>query len=290
MRVCVDAMVGAAGIATYSRGVIEALRPDVALTAKRGLVARAAWREWHLPRVEADVLLVTSPELPLRRLPVPAAVVVHDIVPLTHPELVSRVQRARFKALLPRVLARADAVVSVSAATRDEMRARLGVDSVVIGQGPSPFPMLPRKPSDYLLYVGETFPRKNLETVKAAANARLVVVGPGTKFVSDERLAELYAGASALVLPSLAEGFGRTALDAMARGVPVIASDIPALRELCGDAALLVDQPREPAAWARAIEELPARAAALSKLGLERAQRYDWSVVGRELRALLAGL
>ena len=242
MRVCVDAMVGAAGIATYSRGMIGALRPDVALTQTRGLAARAAFRELNLPRV----------------------------------------------------LERADAVVCVSHATRDALLAHVRVDPAkchVVGQGPSPFPSLPWRPDrddPYFLYVGETFPRKNLGSLPT--DLPLKVVGPGTEFVSDERLAELYAGASALVLPSLAEGFGRTALDAMARGVPVLASDIPALRELCGDAALLVERPLEPSAWTEAVEALPGAAEELSRRGLERAEAFTWPRVGEQMRALLAGL
>ena len=123
----------------------------------------------------------------------------------------------------------------------------------------------------YLLYAGGISPHKNIETLIAALarltppRPRLVIVGdleretfvsaaaavrsqiaalglgsdvklPG--FVSDETLAALYAGAGAVVLPSLAEGFGLPAVEAAACGAPLLLSDIPAHRETLGDAAV----------------------------------------------------
>lgn len=123
----------------------------------------------------------------------------------------------------------------------------------------------------YLLYAGGISPHKNLETLIAALarlappRPRLVVVGdlereifvsaaaavrsqiaaldlgsdvklPG--FVSDETLAALYAGASAVVIPSLAEGFGLPAVEAASCGAPLLLSDIAAHRETLGEAAV----------------------------------------------------
>ena len=317
MRVCVDAALAAAGIGAYARGMAAALGelPGVEVTLAApdrplGLAARVAWRERHLRRVDADVLLATAPELPLRRLPMPAVVVVHDVFPLSVPELTSRGQRLRFRTLLPRVLGRADAVVCVSEATRSDLRAALpglgaAAAAAVVGQGPSPFPSLPGAPDErepYLLYVGEAFPRKNLATLLRAdlGGVRLVLAGPPPRaplalpphathlgFVPEQRLAELYAGAAALVLPSLAEGFGRPVLDAMARGVPVIASDIPALREVTGGAAILVPDPLDPAAWSRAAAALPARAPDLSSAGRTRAEEFAWPRIARRMADVL---
>jgi glycosyltransferase involved in cell wall biosynthesis len=112
-------------------------------------------------------------------------------------------------------------------------------------------------------------------------------------FVPPERLAELYAGAAALVLSSLEEGFGRPALDAMSRGVPVIASDIAALRELTGSAAYLVDDPLDRDAWRAAISTVlgdAARREALVSAGHERAKAFAWRGIAEHHRDVLKGL
>lgn len=124
----------------------------------------------------------------------------------------------------------------------------------------------------YFLYVGNAFPHKNLERMLEAFSIfnsqfkvyNLVFVGKDDYFykrlkkkvqemglsenviflqnISDEELSGLYKNAKALILPSLMEGFGLPVLEAMANNCPVLASDIPALREVCGDAALYFNQ------------------------------------------------
>ena len=71
-------------------------------------------------------------------------------------------------------------------------------------------------------------------------------------YVSDDDRRALYRDAAALVVPSFHEGFGLTALEAMAAGVPVVAANRGSLPELVGDAALLVD-PADTAALSAAI-------------------------------------
>jgi glycosyltransferase involved in cell wall biosynthesis len=288
---------------------------ELAQPAGGSLPARVAWRERELPRLSAraDVLLATSPELPLRPLGVPSIVVVHDLFPLTHPELTGRAKRWRFGALLPRVCATASAIVCVSEATRaaleENVRAARG-KTTVIGEGPTELPepspgaSPPERP--YLLFAGEPYRRKNLVTLLAALREApeldLVLVGRARAetgeaidrqardwglaervrregFVAPQRLADLQANALAVVLPSLAEGFGRPLLDAMAAGTPALVSDIPALRELAGGAALLVPDPLDPSAWREASERLrtdPELRRALSERGRARARAFEW--------------
>ena len=122
----------------------------------------------------------------------------------------------------------------------------------------------------YVLFVGVLQPRKNLpRTIRAFSEARrqgdldhrLVLVGKrgwrGAEteaaidaagddlqplgYVSDDDLPALYAGADALLFPSLYEGFGIPVLEAFACGTPVITSNVSALPEVAGDAAMLVD-------------------------------------------------
>ena len=87
--------------------------------------------------------------------------------------------------------------------------------------------------------------------------------------------------ATALVLPSLDEGFGRPLLDAFVRDVPAIASDIPALRELSGGAALLVAEPHDPEAWRKALARAPEPG--MVARGRERAAAYAWPEVARRV-------
>ena len=82
-----------------------------------------------------------------------------------------------------------------------------------------------------------------------------------------------------LVIPSLEEGFGLPALEAMAVGLPVIASRRGALPEVVGDAGILVD-PFDDVAFAAAIDALladPQRRAAHADLGVERAREFNWA-------------
>jgi glycosyltransferase involved in cell wall biosynthesis len=156
----------------------------------------------------------------------------------------------------------------------------------------------------WLLYVGDAEPRKNLSAlleayglyrrgageplglVLAGAVPAAVDAGAGMRAergVSPARLAELYAGAAALVHPSLYEGFGLTALEAMCAGTPVIAADAPGVREVCGDAALYCN-PLDPASFAAAMASVgadPALRARLSERGRERSGEFSWDASAR---------
>ena len=97
-------------------------------------------------------------------------------------------------------------------------------------------------------------------------------------WISAPELEGLWALADAFVFPSLYEGFGLPVLEAMARGVPVAASNASSLPEVAGDAALLFD-PHDRAAIAAAIERLlsdPREAERLRRLGRERAAQFTW--------------
>src|SRR6185312_3129414 len=115
---------------------------------------------------------------------------------------------------------------------------------------------------------------------------RLVLTGGGTfpglpegvearGLVPADELVSLLRRASALVFPSLYEGFGQPPLEAMACGCPVACSDIASLPEVVGDAARLFD-PHDPAAIAAAVEDVLAAPAEWSRRGLERARLFSW--------------
>jgi glycosyltransferase involved in cell wall biosynthesis len=230
--------------------------------------------------------------------------------------------------LHPWALEHAQATVAVSAFARDEVVRHYGADPGrvhVIHSGPGLSSPPTERPSagrdgadPFFLYVGNLASNKNLPFLVrafAAADppARLVLAGrPGEGFeelqsaiagstaagrielrreVSDEDVERLYATATALVLPSLYEGFGFTPLEAMARDVPVLASDIPAVREVSGSGALLA--PLEEAAWRDAIARIAGDEALrddLRRRGKETVARYSWAHTARAVLSLFASL
>lgn len=168
----------------------------------------------------------------------------------------------------------------------------------------------------FLLYVGGISPHKSIETLVEASCAlmreegfgdlRLVLVGDYaedvfyssyaslqqrvvdggatdkvifTGFVPDAELRHWLSAAQALVLPSVDEGFGLPAIEAMACGTPVVASRAGALPEVVGDAGLLFE-PRSVDALTRQLRRLLSEASlrdALSAKGLIRASQFTWS-------------
>lgn len=116
-----------------------------------------------------------------------------------------------------------------------------------------------------------------------------------TGYLPDAHMAAMYRGAHALINPSLDEGFGLPALEAMACGCPVLATDVGSTREVCGDAALLVERGEvergESEAMARSLvristdEDLRER---LISAGAQRVKRFSWASTARRTLALYA--
>lgn len=296
----------------------------------RGVVARALWREQNLApltrSLNVDVVLTPVPELPLRTLSTPTVIVVHDVGPLVAPSFYSLPKKLRYQAFLPRTCRLASAVVCVSHATLSGLHATTGTDPgrcEVIGEGPQLLDSAAGEPvvaEPYLLYVGSLDPRKNVDTLvdaiagmDSAFAEKLVIVGPTETrtsaalksrlarlgldsrvrhlgFVSPEELTALYRHASALVLPSLYEGFGLPVLEALKSGTPVVASDIAPVREVAGDAALYVSRPLDANCWRTALARISADNALradLSRRGPDVAERFAWPEVARRFSELL---
>lgn len=261
--------------------------------------------------------------LPLRLLGWRNVYTLHDAIPLTHPAL-SPIDPARHSRLLRRIVGKADALVTVSVAARAEIAAALEIDASRIIDCSQPVssrwvhapPPAELPAGAYLLALGSVERRKNIGRLLAAYAASgvtmpLVIAGPSARhaedleaavaatqgiarmpYVSPSDLPSLIAGARALVMPSLAEGFGLPVAEAMALGTPVVTSSRGALAETAGSAALLVD-PEDVAGIAAALRAIVADDdlhRRLSSAGRDNARRFSPDLFAARLRRLYLSL
>ncbi|MGQ0612857.1 MAG: glycosyltransferase [Planctomycetaceae bacterium] len=190
------------------------------------------------------------------------------------------------RALLRRNLRRATAAVCVSAA----VRAALGVRADVVPNGYDPPPPAPAPPPPpYLLFSDPALAHKGAPLARAAARALglpLHEVGRGARWLGRAEMDAALAGAAAVLCPSRTEGFGMVALEAMALGVPVVASDLPAHREVLGEVAFFA-QPGDAGAFCAATREALACPRDRRERGRERARGYSWRAAARSLAKVI---
>ena len=245
---------------------------------------------------------------------------IHDLQYKAVPDLFSRPLHAATSALVSLASRRADRIIAVSAAGREEIVAGLGIEPAridVVPNGVRPAPVgaevsgmrerLGAGERPVALTVATNLAHKNLPVLFDAlaliapherpllalaghgtddaglrARARAAGVDEDVRLLgglSTGELDALYASAALLVLPSLHEGFGLPVLEAMARSVPVACSDIGALREVGGEAAIYFD-PRSARQIAAAIARLLTDrdlAGRLREQGPARAAGFSWS-------------
>lgn len=288
-----------AGTARYIRNLRDRLdvRPVAFGTSSRASVlARELW--WYPVRLSAlqtyDALHCTTYYGPLRPR-IPTVVTVHDLAVLRHPEAFPRWTKSYVPLVVPHVLRAAARIIAVSEFTASELvtlldvpRSRIvvvpnAVDETFTSDGPA-------AEGEYALAVGTLEPRKNLErAIEAAERVGLPLRIAGARGwggveargatwlgeIDDAELARQYRGAQCLVYPSLYEGFGIPVLEAMACGIPVVASAGGATEEIAGGAAVLVD-PLDVDSIAAGVDEAMARRDELRPRGFVRAGEFSW--------------
>ena len=231
------------------------------------------------------------------------------------PEFFSAAERVFRRFAYDRAAKRADEVLTLSEHARAQIVERLGIPPARVTAIPCavdhdrfrPEPdehdaELPELPERFVLYPANLWPHKNHERLlRAFANAEVddlelvltgqtygrVVPGPASRRVHHlghlpfALLPALYRRATALVFPSLFEGFGMPLVEAMACGCPVAASDSGAIAEVCGDAALRFD-PLDIDSIASAIRSIvnsDELRAGLRSAGLKRSSEFRWDDV-----------
>jgi len=308
----IDALPDAPELRRFAVGrAVVPLGPGIVHSKVPLRVLERSWARGGPPSVErlvgpVDTVHASGPALPTTRAPIVA--VVHDLAPLDHPEL----HPARAVAQLRRYLVglrRAAAVVTVSQATADRLVAEAPTVPVHVtpnGRTPLPDPIAPPLAGrGYVLAVGTPVARKGFDTlVRAMAHvpdvslALVGAVGPvdgaleqlaaevgitdryhRATAVSDAELAGWYAGASAIAVPSLDEGFSLPVIEGQGAGAPVVVSDIAVHREVAAAAAWFV-RAGDVDAWAGVLAEVVAGGGAVDRCaagGPANAARYTWA-------------
>ena len=271
------------------------------------------WEQWDLPWRVRDGLLFsfcpTGPFVKKRQV-----VTVHDTSVSRIPTAFSRRFRIWYELVVRSIIRRSPLTVTVSRFSAGEIAECYGIEPGRLRIATEGWQHLNRVSPDtgildrhnlagkaFALAVGSPTPNKNFSAIVQAlellGTAAPCCVAAGTVdpdvfrvarfapnaivrvgYASDEELKALYQSASCFIFPSFFEGFGIPPLEAMACGCPVLASKTPAVREVCGDAALYFD-PNRPDELARLLHDVfadPELRRRLSAAGLEQAKRYSW--------------
>ncbi|MDO9106968.1 MAG: glycosyltransferase family 1 protein [Methylovulum sp.] len=288
------------------------------------------WEQLELPRfVNGAPLFCPGNTAPIASLLGAGRVVVtvHDLSYLYFPQAYSSAFRLLYNTLMPLILRRAAAVITVSNSERESILkhypfAKERLTAIQNGGLPTGVVAPPVAPADepYVLYVGSLSKRKNFPGMLEVAcrlaskrGLRFVFVGGVPDGIADsvtrishdirdrivflgqvndwEVLMKHYRSATCFFFPSFYEASPLPPIEAMACGCPVIAASISSLRERCGDAALYCD-PASIESMANAVECLvddPVLQHSLRAKGYQRAERYSWANCAKQTLALAMG-
>lgn len=234
-----------------------------------------------------------------------------------------RMKLMAYKVIIKKAAQKAKKIITVSNATKEEIVDHLKIkenkiEVVYNGVDKGLLDILKTEriiKDPYFLYVGNAYPHKNLERLLLAffeflkdnKNVKLVLVGREDYFynklkdkfknmnlknsiifyqeINDKELVNLYQNALALIMPSLMEGFGLPAVEAMVNNCLVLASDIPSLREICKDAAIYFN-PKDVSDIARNLESINKNPELKEKFvvkGFQRGSNFSWEKSAKEI-------
>lgn len=303
------------------------LAAPIAGSIQIGRLSGQGWEQLELPRRASDGLLLnlgnTAPLMGRKQI-----IVIHDAGVFSTPETYPWQLRLWYKAMQKALVLRHTAVVTVSEFARQEiirnLRARPD-DVMVVSEGADHIGRIAAdekildanglEQGGFVLAVGNLAAHKNLTALGALAQSlaqsgvKLVVTGGfgGKAFremaagklpepalyigrVSDEELKALYSAAACFVFPSRYEGFGLPVAEAMLCGCPVVASDIPVLREIFPQGAMFCDplSPNDIAAKVVQVIGDKTLQSELSEAGREFTKTMTWRRSGKEMNAIIS--
>jgi glycosyltransferase involved in cell wall biosynthesis len=292
-----------------------------------------AWEQFELPWYSRGKTLFcpgnTAPVISLLGAQ-PTVVTVHDLSYRYFPDAYSRSFRLWYSTIVPLVLHRANAVITVSESERLAISACYSsatdrLHAIQNGGFPADFDIksadIENRNRDYVLYVGSLSKRKNFPGILEAAirlarkrQFRFVFVGGVPEGISDTglklpndasasitfagqvndqaALASYYEHATCFLFPSFYEASPLPPIEAMACGCPVVASDIPSLRERCGDAALYCN-PHDVDSIAATVERViddRNLQLKLQELGYQRAATFTWEHCARQTLNIISNV
>lgn len=284
------------------------------------------WQRSQLNKINASYKVFYTPGFnPVLTAPIPFVITISDLIHLQYPGKTGFLKKPFYDYLLKPSIKKAANIITVSDYSKNTICewAEIPPEKVtVVYNGVSKhftYDGVCHRPGyPYFLYVGNTKPHKNIHRLihafslaKIDPRYKLIMTGDATHEVltlikhyqldtrivfngqmNDKRLSEYYRGATALAIPSLYEGFGLPALEAMACGTPVMASSTTSLPEVVGDSALLLD-PFRVDSITECFETLanqPLQRVDMIKKGLERSQLFSWDKTAEKVQSALTSV
>jgi glycosyltransferase involved in cell wall biosynthesis len=317
---------GAHGIGRFSTEVLTRLHNTHIL--KGGPAPLSAqnllWQAYHLRQVQKHYSVFFTPGFnPVSFSALPFVMTIHDLIHLHTPGKWKILKKSYYETLIKPAIKKAFGIITISHYSKNAIlnwapiaSEKISVIHPGISKNLTPHGAAWKPGYPYLLHVGNiTKSHKNVERLIQAfqnanieRNIKLILTGkPYAELLAliqknklvdrivfsgaltEDVLAEYYRGALALVFPSLHEGFGLPPLEAMACGIPALTSNVTAIPEATGDAALLIE-PMDIDAIRIGIEKITQDAVLRQQLitrGLKHVKLFNWDNTAAEIQTLL---